>query len=145
MTRPDKQPCYCEPLDIKERNGHTAKCNRNARKFIQIAKEKARRKQTVIKAMRKVSPKMAIGLKEYLKQRDEWIKGKMCALFPTLPATDCHHQKGRATIELLLNKDYWLPVSRQGHDYIHNHPQEALEKGWSLSRLAKEEPIKPTI
>jgi len=138
MTRPDKQPCLCEPLDLKERNQHSATCNREARKAITNAKNKARRKSLVIREVRKVSPKMAVGLKEYIKKKNAWLPGKMCAVYPDKPAIEPHHKAGKATMELMLDETKWLPVSRDGHIYIENHPAEAKEKGWSLSRLTTE-------
>jgi hypothetical protein len=52
----------------------------------------------------------------------------------SIMSTDVHHQKGRIG-DLLLDQKFWLPVCRGCHDYIELHPEEAIENGWSLSRL----------
>lgn len=62
-----------------------------------------------------------------------FVKGKICPVTKK-PATECHHKKGRIG-KLLLDTRYWLAVSREGHKWIEEHPIEAKEKGWSLSRL----------
>jgi hypothetical protein len=49
---------------------------------------------------------------------------------------DPHHKRGRG--KYLLDVTTWLPVCRNCHIYIENHPEEAKEKGWSESRLKKE-------
>lgn len=51
-------------------------------------------------------------------------------------SSQVHHKKGRIG-DLLLNKEFWLPVCGQCHDWIENNPLEAKEKGLSLSRLSK--------
>tara|TARA_R110000868_G_scaffold5681_1_gene33552 strand:+ start:2248 stop:2649 length:402 start_codon:yes stop_codon:yes gene_type:complete len=47
------------------------------------------------------------------------------------PATEIHHTNGREN-ERLLDRKYWLAVSREGHQWIHNFPEEAREKGWLI-------------
>jgi hypothetical protein len=84
---------------------------------------------------------------QYLKERSPWIKGKMCAVFPTLMAQECHHQKGRDgfadkwardnNVPLILDKRFWLPVSVKGHRMITLKPQWALKMGYSLPRTEK--------
>lgn len=44
---------------------------------------------------------------------------------------DLHHMNGR-TGKRLLDSDYWLAVSREGHNWIHEHPAEARKKGWLI-------------
>ncbi len=55
---------------------------------------------------------------------------------------DPHHKRGRG--KYLLDVSTWLPVCRNCHVYIENHPEEAKERGWSQSRLAIDQ-TKPTI
>lgn len=62
-----------------------------------------------------------------------WIVGKMCAVFPKLKATQCHHRKGRWG-KLLLDERYWLPVSQEGHDYIHDHPEWSRDREFMIPR-----------
>lgn len=45
-----------------------------------------------------------------------------------------HHKKGRIG-DLLLDQEFWLAVSPDGHDKIENNPIWAKEKGYSLNRL----------
>lgn len=47
-------------------------------------------------------------------------------------ATDIHHKKGRG--KYLNDTSTWMAVSREGHNWIHNHPKEAYEKGWMVAR-----------
>ena len=79
------------------------------------------------------SKKRAAQERKYRQRVKEWIEGKRCAVFPELRATQCHHQKGRIG-DLLLNEDFWLPVSGAGHVFIHQYPKVAYEKGWSILR-----------
>jgi len=50
-------------------------------------------------------------------------------------STEVHHKMGRIG-DLLTNIKYWLPVCRQCHQWIEEHPIEAKELGFSLNRLA---------
>lgn len=121
-----------------ERNGHTATCNRLARK-IQANELKLKKKPARIA---KVSDKMAEALKVYKYASKEFVLGKRCAVFPEKWATEVHHKKGRATKELLLDEEFWLPVSREGHVKIELNPEWAKEQGFSLSRLATDNGLK---
>jgi len=57
-----------------------------------------------------------------------WIVGKVCPVTGD-PATEIHHTNGRE-YERLIDEDYWLGVTRIGHNYIHNNPKEARLRGW---------------
>lgn len=46
---------------------------------------------------------------------------------------DVHHRKGRGPY--LRDQSTWMAVCRRCHDWIHEHPAEAKEKGWLESRL----------
>lgn len=82
---------------------------------------------------------MDAALVEYSKLKKAFLKANpKCTVYPELDAIEPHHMAGKATIELLLNTDYWLPVSRQGHTEIEMNPEWAKSKGFSLSRLATE-------
>lgn len=48
--------------------------------------------------------------------------------------TDVHHMAGREN-ELLLKKEYWLPVCRNCHEWITRNSKQAIELGLSISRL----------
>ena len=47
----------------------------------------------------------------------------------TVPATEVHHTNGREG-ERLNDQEYWLAVSREGHQWIHANPELAREQGW---------------
>lgn len=49
----------------------------------------------------------------------------------TIPVTDIHHKAGRVG-KLYLDVSKWLAVSREGHSYIHENPEEAYSKGWLI-------------
>jgi hypothetical protein len=51
----------------------------------------------------------------------------------TVQATEVHHKKGRGKYHLVV--DTWLPVCRSCHQWIEENPQEAIELGYSISRL----------
>jgi hypothetical protein len=46
---------------------------------------------------------------------------------------EVHHLRGRAN-SLLLDKRYWLAVSKIGHRWIHEHMDEARERGWLCAK-----------
>lgn len=126
----------CE--NLAERTGKCATHARLERKAETTAKRDAEKKAQQ-KAVKKVSDKMAIALKEYGKLSKQFLKeNPRCVVFPNLPAIECHHAKGRNTIELLLDVTYFRAVSREGHKWIHAHPQEAIDRGFSFSRLTDE-------
>jgi hypothetical protein len=62
-----------------------------------------------------------------------WIVGKKCAVFPNKKATECHHVRGRWG-KRLFEEQYWLPVSRAGHDQINNNPDWARENSFIIAR-----------
>ncbi len=44
-------------------------------------------------------------------------------------ATECHHRNGRTGTNY-LDTSTWMAVSRQGHEWIHQHPSQARAKGY---------------
>ena len=48
-------------------------------------------------------------------------------------STDVHHKKGRGKYLLMVST--WLSVCRQCHNYIEEHPEEAIELGYSEKRI----------
>lgn len=85
------------------------------------------------KAIKPVSDKRAVQNRRYLVLRKEFLEeNPMCAVTGR-PATEVHHRAGREG-EWLLNTDYWLPVSREGHDFIENNRAEAKKRGWLITR-----------
>jgi hypothetical protein len=42
---------------------------------------------------------------------------------------EIHHMRGRKG-RLLLNQQFWMAVSKQGHQWIHDNPAAARKHGW---------------
>ncbi len=42
---------------------------------------------------------------------------------------EVHHIRGRLG-SLLMDKRYWMAVSKAGHNWIHAHPKDARVFGW---------------
>lgn len=81
--------------------------------------------------IRPISATQQTRLREYLKKRKAWIKGKLCACHGTHAATDVHHMKGRVG-PLLLDERFWLPVCRTAHNWIGANVAKAKARGWIL-------------
>ena len=80
-----------------------------------------------------VSDKRAKQKATYLLARKVFLmeeENKYCPVNGSL-ATEIHHTNGREN-ERLLDREYWLAVSREGHQWIHANPIEAREKGWLI-------------
>ena len=90
------------------------------------------------KPIPKVSQKQVERLAQYRKVRDQFMKEhpncqarlQGC----TIKSTDCHHSRGKVG-DLLTDKRYFKALCRNCHSYLEVHPDEAKEKGFSLSRL----------
>lgn len=89
------------------------------------------------KTIRKVSNKQSRLIKEYLKEREIYLKKhplcKANLTDCTKIATDVHHTKGRGV--WLLETISWLPVCRTCHQWIETHPEEARKLYFSQLRL----------
>lgn len=80
--------------------------------------------------IRRISNSRARQLKEYSKLKRAFLKQHpYCAVFPARRASDIHHIRGR-TGRLLLDTRYWLAVSRAGHNWIHQNPALARQRGF---------------
>lgn len=144
----------CQCGNIAERSGKCATCSRAERKaskthtgtvsfkkrpLNEFDKEliKDYRRKLVVKEIRKVSPKMAKALTEYTKKRKYFLlhcpSCKVCGG----PASEVHHQKGRSSVDLLLDTQFWIAVCHRCHVEIEYRPQWAKERGFSLDRLTK--------
>lgn len=84
------------------------------------------------KGIAKRSVKETHRMKEYNKLVKEFLKGKRCVVYPHKRANQVHHAAGRG--RLLLDTGYFIPVSADGHAWIHQHPAEARRKGWMILR-----------
>ncbi len=77
------------------------------------------------------SKKRDIQNREYSKLKAQFLSDNpRCAVFPHLWASECHHSKGRLG-RLLCDVRWWVPVSREGHDWIESHHRDAREKFWN--------------
>jgi hypothetical protein len=127
--------CIESGKPLEGTTGHTASCNYARRR----AEKQALKPVKAPKPIAKVSDKMAQALRQYAELRRWFLTtNPICEVFRDRPSTDVHHMKGRATIELLLDTNYWLAVSREAHQKIELNPDWAKEMGYSLSRLADE-------
>lgn len=84
------------------------------------------------KPIPKKSAKRKVADVEYKKLNIQFLKeNTMCAIYPSKMATEVHHVHcGKDRDKYYLDTNTWLPVSREGHNFIHNNPKEAREKGW---------------
>lgn len=89
---------------------------------------------------RKRSKAMTKRMKIYNQEVKKWLKGKTCAVFPFCvvyqrpnPATQCHHLRGRVG-SLLMDKRFWLPVSAEGHNWIHENMEQARKLGFLCAK-----------
>ena len=76
--------------------------------------------------------------REYIRQKKQFLVGELCVVFPwngkhPRTATQVHHVRGRLG-KLLLDQMYWLPVSAEGHQWIHSHIQEARKMGYICAK-----------
>lgn len=95
--------------------------------------------------LRQASPRLAAARAQYSKEVKKWKalpENKWCrvaaagVLHPLgtpqrIRAQDCHHMNGREG-KLLLEKKWWLPVSRAGHNWIRDHANEARKLGFLI-------------
>lgn len=92
------------------------------------------------KPIKKVSDKLSKRQKVYtLKRRIYLLEHPKCMVNVegcTQEATQVHHAKGRDGA-LLIEVKYFRAVCSSCHKYVELHPEEAKEKGWSVSRLSQ--------
>lgn len=78
----------------------------------------------------------------YRQLREEFLRkpeNMFCAVYPSIPATQIHHMKGRG--KYLNDTSTWLGVSDTGHEWIEANPKLAKERGFSMSRLQLVTPL----
>lgn len=130
--------CPCGNIAENQDTGECASCAGARRKA-------ERRKVAEKKPMKKTSAKKQNEIDQYAVLRQAFLLRKWCAVHgkPCIP-TDVHHQKGKVGfcdeiaqekgIPALIDIRYWIPVCRLAHDWITEHSNEAIEKGYSLKR-----------
>lgn len=89
-----------------------------------------REPRTRVKPM---SDKRRDAAKIYARERVVFLRGRKCAVFPKLAATDVHHIRGRAGA-LFLAQEFWLPVSRKGHRWIEDNMDAARAQGFLCAK-----------
>ncbi len=122
----------CETRWIENKDTRLcASCSHDDRKAAKV-------KPKVVKPINKISEKRAGQRQEYLKLRAEYM-----ALYPVCEVNECHeksvdlhHQRG-CEGERLLDTNFFMAVCRDHHTYYTDHSKEAIEKGISISRNAK--------
>lgn len=137
--------CICGNPSENLETGDCASCGLAKRKAGRLAM-KPRKK---FNAVKKFSAKVLAY--EYPKVKNEFMKsllGKPCPIYPELKIEDCHHRLGRTgfaddwakdnNISLLIDKRFFMGVSRKAHIKITNNPSWAIEQGYSLLRNQKQ-------
>ena len=77
-----------------------------------------------------ISERMRLKLSRYFRARQLFLlTHPTCAVDPERKSVEAHHMRGRLG-ELLLDQRFWLPVSAEGHRWIHEHPAAARQNGW---------------
>lgn len=90
-------------------------------------------KKKEYKPIKKVSKKQSYRNQKYLKLREEYLENhKLCEVCKEREATDIHHKAGRIGDNLFK---HFLAVDRECHKWIEEHPEQAKELGYSISRL----------
>lgn len=103
-----------------------------------------RSKFSVKRPIRKRSKAMAKKMREYNKEVAQFLVGKFCYLNRLDPhvATQVHHCNGR-TGSLLMDKRFWVPVCAEHHRWIHDHPEQARERGLLCAKGQWNKPVSP--
>jgi hypothetical protein len=71
-------------------------------------------------------------MSQYRKLRINYLtEMRVCWVCVGAKATDVHHKNGRHN-ERLNAVEHWLPVCRKCHDWIHQNPQKARDKGYLI-------------
>lgn len=126
------------PIENKE-TGECATCGSSRRKAERMKVKEEN------KPIKNISKKKRDALSIYVPKKTKWLKGKKCAVYPNLDATDVHHMMGKVgygdewarenDIPLLIDERYWLPVSREAHTKITEDSQWAWENQYSFKRV----------
>lgn len=136
--------------------GLCASCNSDRRKAEKSERKATQKRSQLINnqhlkssqprpIVKKVSDKRKELNKEYAKLSEQFKRDNPSCLarvneYCSGKSESIHHKRGRG--RYLLDVSTFLPCCLSCHVYIEAHPKEAIQKGWSLSRLQKEtEPI----
>lgn len=84
--------------------------------------------------LRQASTKRQKELRTYGKLRKAFLEAHpACQVVVNLRSVDVHHKAGRVG-SLLNDTRYWLAVSREAHEKIHQNPRWARERGYIIDR-----------
>lgn len=86
------------------------------------------------KRIKPISDKRKQQNQEYKEKRKEFLmrkENKFCAVFPNKRSVEIHHVNSREN-ERLNDEEFWLAISREGHNFIHSNPKEARLKKWLI-------------
>lgn len=95
----------------------------------------------VSETQKDLNQKFAKAKREYLKEHP-FCEAKIEGC--TKVAIDVHHMKGKASEELLLDKNFFLATCRNCHTAIEANPAWAKQNGFSLSRHSKKVVTNPS-
>jgi hypothetical protein len=84
--------------------------------------------------MRRNTPKRATEMRAYALLRKAWLENHQTCERCYHRATEVHHKAGRDGWRLLAI-ELWAALCHDCHQYITEHPKQALAQGWSLSRV----------
>ena len=110
---------------------HCSNCKTAEREY-QSAKM-AKTEKSKPKVIPRVSAKRKLEDLKYIAQRIVFLGKKENQICPITkwPATEIHHTYcGKDRAKYYLDESTWIAVSRDGHNWIHDNPKEAREKGF---------------
>ena len=84
--------------------------------------------------MRRATKKRAALIRIYMKRREEYLTANPWCIRCGGNADQIHHRAGRVGAAL-LDESRWASACGDCHRYITEHPAEAIQRGWSLSRI----------
>lgn len=104
--------------------------------YCKLCNEVFKEKKAPVTGIKKTSDKMDKTLALYNVVRKKFLQAHtQCAVFPNMRSVEIHHIAGKVG-SLYLDSNNFLPVSRMGHNWIHENEAEATKLGFTISRLA---------
>ena len=110
---------------------HCANCKTAEKEYQSVKMAKTDKSKP--KAIPRVSAKRKLEDLKYMAQRIVFLGKKENQICPITkwPATEVHHTYcGKDRAKYYLDESTWIAVSRDGHNWIHDNPKEAREKGF---------------
>lgn len=66
---------------------------------------------------------------QYEKKAAAFLKENPICAITGMKATEVHHSRSRLGT-LLTDERFFIPISRRGHRWVHEHPEEARKRFW---------------